>query len=331
MYNLFSSFVQFILPLLIVFVVYCSIYCRLKNRPQSQHEQNNRRRRRTNIMIVLVSISFFLSWLPLNTLNTMLNFTPDLIEKYLGGQDTLVYGLANIFGLGNACINPVLYGFLNENFRKEYKSIYRKIPWTNISSVRRGSGSDQKFELRPLNSADARDLGGSDRPLVRLKSEYEDGKKVINDDPGVQSECGITLGGSNNNSVNVKDGSNGYHIHHNPASALLILPTGLFQTSSSQSLDERKLFLAGNLKHSQSIRLVNGQGQVAMVDRHPLLDIGKRTSKDSLSKTTSLTDIKYCCFAPSISVESKENSARDHHQETAPEAEQSTRLLSEVV
>jgi hypothetical protein len=37
-----ACFVQFVLPLLIVFTVYASIYLRLKVRPQSQHVSNNR-------------------------------------------------------------------------------------------------------------------------------------------------------------------------------------------------------------------------------------------------------------------------------------------------
>ena len=32
-------------------------------------------------------------------------------------------------GLGNACINPILYGYFNESFRQEYKSLFKSIPW----------------------------------------------------------------------------------------------------------------------------------------------------------------------------------------------------------
>ena len=40
-----------------------------------------------------------------------------------------VYGLANLCGLAASCINPILYGYLNENFRKEYKAFLTKLPW----------------------------------------------------------------------------------------------------------------------------------------------------------------------------------------------------------
>ena len=42
-YNISACFVQFVVPLLIAFPVYLSIYCKIRNRPQSQHSYNNYR------------------------------------------------------------------------------------------------------------------------------------------------------------------------------------------------------------------------------------------------------------------------------------------------
>ena len=38
----------------------------------------------------------------------------------------IVYGVLQLLGTANACSNPILYGYLNENFFNEYKSIYRR-------------------------------------------------------------------------------------------------------------------------------------------------------------------------------------------------------------
>ena len=48
------------------------------------------------------------------------------------GIDPMVYGLCTIMGLCNACTNPILYGYLNENFRREYRNLFRKLPWHSI-------------------------------------------------------------------------------------------------------------------------------------------------------------------------------------------------------
>jgi hypothetical protein len=50
---------------------------------------------------------------------------PHAILPLIEGNETWIYAILHLFGLGNACINPFLYGYLNENFRKEYKNIYR--------------------------------------------------------------------------------------------------------------------------------------------------------------------------------------------------------------
>ena len=79
LYNAGRCFVQFVMPLSVVVGVYISIFWRLLHRPVSQHSENHRRRRRTNIMIISVSVTFFLSWLPLNTINFMLDLKKEEI------------------------------------------------------------------------------------------------------------------------------------------------------------------------------------------------------------------------------------------------------------
>lgn len=45
-------------------------------------------------------------------------------NSYASGQ--IVYGVLQLLGTANACSNPILYGYLNENFFNEYKNIYRR-------------------------------------------------------------------------------------------------------------------------------------------------------------------------------------------------------------
>ena len=114
---------------------------------QSQHAENNSRRRRAHYLIMSITSIFFASWLPLNLFSLLMEVRqktfcnspklvqlfyvsffqvcPYFIRPYIEGYETVIYSLLQLCGLCNACINPVLYGYLNENFRKEYKNIYR--------------------------------------------------------------------------------------------------------------------------------------------------------------------------------------------------------------
>ena len=46
--------------------------------------------------------------------------SPELINERVGLS---VYVACHILALCPACVNPVIYGYLNENFRKVYKNI----------------------------------------------------------------------------------------------------------------------------------------------------------------------------------------------------------------
>ena len=64
----------------------------------------------------------------------------------------LVYGMANLCGLAASCINPILYGYLNENFRKEYKTFLTKLPWypTDLSKSNDDRSPKNGIEMLPI-------------------------------------------------------------------------------------------------------------------------------------------------------------------------------------
>ena len=41
-------------------------------------------------------------------------------------REVLVYCLLKLLGASNACLNPILYGYLNENFRQEYRGVKKQ-------------------------------------------------------------------------------------------------------------------------------------------------------------------------------------------------------------
>ncbi len=103
-----------------------TLYMLLSSRSfQSQHAENMSRRRRANMLILAITVIFFVSWLPLNLFTFVMALSPKFLRPVIEGMETVIYALLHLCGLSNACINPVLYGYLNENFRKEYKNIYR--------------------------------------------------------------------------------------------------------------------------------------------------------------------------------------------------------------
>ncbi len=49
----------------------------------------------------------------------------DVFATYTDAEFCGVYAMCHVLGMLSACANPVIYGFLNENFSKEFVAIGR--------------------------------------------------------------------------------------------------------------------------------------------------------------------------------------------------------------
>ncbi|XP_016970622.1 neuropeptide F receptor [Drosophila rhopaloa] len=127
-YSIFSLCVQYLVPILIVSVAYFGIYNKLKSRitvvavqaaSAQRKSERGRRMKRTNCLLISIAIIFGVSWLPLNFFNLYAD-----MERSPVTQNMLVrYAICHMIGMSSACSNPLLYGWLNDNFRKEFHEL----------------------------------------------------------------------------------------------------------------------------------------------------------------------------------------------------------------
>ena len=131
-YSVFVMLVQFFVPLLTVTISYARIVNKLKQRIASasvkKREQisgSDCRCTKTNTLLMAIAIIFCVSWLPFNVYNIMVDFLNPF------GDDTesmfAVYAACHLLGMSSACSNPVLYGWLNDNFRKEFLDLFKLV------------------------------------------------------------------------------------------------------------------------------------------------------------------------------------------------------------
>ena len=73
------------------------------------------RRRRTNILLTSVSLVFFLAWAPIHLFLVIM----DTLEPLKGDEETvlLIYACCHLTAMTTACVNPLLYGWCNNNFK----------------------------------------------------------------------------------------------------------------------------------------------------------------------------------------------------------------------
>ncbi|KAM3957982.1 neuropeptide F receptor [Aphomia sociella] len=112
-YSVFSLIFQYVLPVLVVIIAHVQIHRRLRGR--------RRTTRKTPAILIAIAVTYVISWLPLNVFNLVADFSPEPIldEKPM----TITYAICHMFGMSSAVSNPLLYGWLNDNFRKEFEEI----------------------------------------------------------------------------------------------------------------------------------------------------------------------------------------------------------------
>ena len=77
------------------------------------------RRKKTNRMLITVTIIFFLSWAPLNLFNIVF----DIFEPFENTEEDTrmmlkIFAFCHLSAMTSVCSNPIMYGFLNENFKQ---------------------------------------------------------------------------------------------------------------------------------------------------------------------------------------------------------------------
>lgn len=123
---------QYVCPVIILSVAYIRILRKLKFRlvqkkqtsqSKAKQRQEKKKNRRTKLLLISIALIFGISWLPLN----IVNIVADIYFPFNNSQVyRLLFACCHLAGMSSACSNPLLYGFLNDNFRKEFREIFTK-------------------------------------------------------------------------------------------------------------------------------------------------------------------------------------------------------------
>ncbi|XP_004419216.1 PREDICTED: neuropeptide FF receptor 2 [Ceratotherium simum simum] len=90
---------------------------------QEQWHLVSKKKQKVIKMLLIVALLFILSWLPLWTL-MMLSDYADLSPNELQVIHGYVYPFAHWLAFCNSSINPIVYGFFNENFRRGFQDAF---------------------------------------------------------------------------------------------------------------------------------------------------------------------------------------------------------------
>ncbi|KAM6904831.1 somatostatin receptor type 5 [Xenentodon cancila] len=114
----YTSTVGFFCPLLIICLCYLLIVFKIRSSGKKVHATSTKRRkseRKVTRMVVIVVAVFVFCWLPFYALN-IINLLVSLPSEYQG-----LYYFVVVLGYANSCANPIVYGFLSDNFKRGFR------------------------------------------------------------------------------------------------------------------------------------------------------------------------------------------------------------------
>ncbi|XP_074511903.1 somatostatin receptor type 5 [Sebastes fasciatus] len=115
---IYTSTVGFFCPLLIICLCYLLIVFKVRSSGKKVHATSTKRRkseRKVTRMVVIVVAVFVFCWLPFYALN-IINLMVSLPSEYQG-----LYYFVVVLGYANSCANPIVYGFLSDNFKRGFR------------------------------------------------------------------------------------------------------------------------------------------------------------------------------------------------------------------
>ncbi|XP_018531133.1 neuropeptide Y receptor Y7 [Lates calcarifer] len=121
-YSLSMLLLQYIIPLAIISYAYICILVKLKNHvsPSSRNDSINRRKNTTK-MLALVVVVFAICWLPFHVFQLASDL--DLVLRF--NEYKLIYTVFHIVAMCSTFINPLLYGWMNKNYRNGFLMVFR--------------------------------------------------------------------------------------------------------------------------------------------------------------------------------------------------------------
>ena len=137
-------------------------------------KQFKRRIERANKMMIAVAFVFALSWLPFHLFNIIVDF----INPFTDDANSLLiiysfYACCHILGMSSACSNPILYGWLNDKFYREFLNIYNDMFGLGKTSSNSARNSSMRIEMKLIKKDRTRCISSKLFNFLRETSSQE--------------------------------------------------------------------------------------------------------------------------------------------------------------
>lgn len=165
-YTWFVLSAQLIIPSIMITVCYTAISLKLHRRVNKRSSvrlerkvaTEVKRNRKINRMLIAMVTIFICCWLPLNLFFLFVPFIPVEFQVY----KIPVFLFTHVIAMSSVMYNPILYGWMNENFNKYF---YRSVPFLKHFAKRKRDTSSRLTRAETIKAEETETLvtavGGS--------------------------------------------------------------------------------------------------------------------------------------------------------------------------
>uniref|UniRef100_A0A182MJP8 G-protein coupled receptors family 1 profile domain-containing protein n=1 Tax=Anopheles culicifacies TaxID=139723 RepID=A0A182MJP8_9DIPT len=195
-FTLYSLILGFAIPLTLILMFYYLVIRKLRTvGPKSKSKEKKRSHRKVTKLVLTVITVYVLCWLPYWISQVaLINSPPDICKSRL---EITVFVLVSWLGYSNSAMNPILYAFLSDNFKKSFlkactcakgKEINAQLQIENSFFPRfgRNRGSERGNSTKSSSARPSTDQQPAGAPIHPISSRTLDS---ANDGP---SGAGIT-------------------------------------------------------------------------------------------------------------------------------------------
>ncbi|NWI44436.1 GALR1 protein, partial [Chaetops frenatus] len=111
----------YLLPLLLISFCYAKVLNHLHKKLRNMSKKSEASKKKTAQTVLVVVVVFGISWLPHHVIHLWAEFGVFPLTQ----ASFLFRVTAHCLAYSNSSVNPIIYAFLSENFRKAYKQVFK--------------------------------------------------------------------------------------------------------------------------------------------------------------------------------------------------------------
>ncbi|XP_039966817.1 somatostatin receptor type 5-like [Bactrocera tryoni] len=171
----------FATPLIFILCFYYLVIRKLRTvGPQNKSKEKKRSHRKVTRLVLTVITVYILCWLPFWISQLILiTTTPSPCATRL---EIAIFLLVGCLGYSNSAMNPFLYAFLSENFKKSFRKAFAAITALNAKDTTftaSGTGTVPTAELHSKDISMFSKLGKKSRKLAAIRQQRQKQKEAL--------------------------------------------------------------------------------------------------------------------------------------------------------